>query len=213
MQLKNHSLTLIHTNKSLFLATSFLSRSPMAYNTTVCSDKLTCTNYVDFGKCQDWIGQFSWSKFDCSYLDVKLKVFKKDDNKEFRLVQSLTMREAAFNQFLRLRSQLVNAAENFVREEDLTPVLIPTASKDMDEQLKFAHLVVDVVDRANRQICVTLLHYHVDKLEISYAQVWLFARKKEDEKFQQVVYVKYKLEEIMFLQDVINSEYDEVLTN
>ena len=94
---------------------------------------------------------------DSIFLDVKLKVFKKDDNKKFRLVQKITMREAHFNQFMRLRNQLVNAAENFHREENLTPVLIPTMSKDMDEQLKLAHKVVDVVDRGNRTICVTLL--------------------------------------------------------
>ena len=61
-------------------------------------------------------------------------------------------------------------------------------SKDMDEQLKLAHKVVDVVDRTNRRICVTLLRYNVDNPESSYAQVHLFARKKEYEKFQQVVY-------------------------
>ena len=67
-------------------------------------------------------------------------------------------------------------------------------SKDMDEQLELPHKVVDVVDRANRNICVTLLRYNVDKPDSSYAQVRIFARKKEDEKFQQVVYVRYKLE-------------------
>ena len=129
----------------------------MAYNTTSSLDKLTCTDYVDFGKCQDRFGRFSWSKNDSNYLDVKLKVFRKDDKKEFRLVQNLTMGEAHFNQFMRLRNQLVNAADNFAREENLTPVLIPTMSRDMDEQLKLAHKVVDVVDRTNRKICVTLL--------------------------------------------------------
>ena len=99
------------------------------------------------------------------------------------------MGEANFNQFRRLRNQLVNVAENFAREENSTPVLIPTMSKDMDEKLKLAHKVVDVVDRANRKICVTLLRNIVDKPESSYAQVRLFARKNEDEKFQQVVYV------------------------
>ena len=133
----------------------------------------------------------SWSKNDSNYLDVKLKVFEKDDNKEFRLVQNLTMGEADFN-LMRLRNQMVNA-ENFAREENLTPVVIPTMSKDMDEQLKLAHKVVDVVDRANRKICVNLLRYNVDKPESSYAQVRLFARKREDEKFQQVVYVNHKL--------------------
>ena len=161
----------------------------MAYNTTASLDKLTCTDYVDFGKCQDRFGQFCWSKIDSNYLDVKLKVFRKDDKKEFRLVQNLTMGEADFDQFMRLRYQLVNAAENIAPEKNLTPVLIPTVSKDMDEQLKLAHKVVDVVDRANRKICVTLLRYNVDKPEGSYAQVRHFARKKEDEKFQQVVYV------------------------
>ena len=78
------------------------------------------------------------------------------------------MGEADFNQFMRLRNQLVNAAENFAREEILIPVLMRTMSKDMDEQLKLAHKVVDVVDRANRKICVTLLQYNVDKPESSY---------------------------------------------
>ena len=71
----------------------------------------------------------------------------------------------------------------------MTPVLLPTMSKDMDEQLKLAHKVVDIVNRANRKICVTLLRYNMDKPESSYAQVRLFAKKKEDETFQQVVYV------------------------
>ena len=40
------------------------------------------------------------------------------------------MGEADFNQLTRLRNQLVSAAENFAREENLTPVLIRTMSKD-----------------------------------------------------------------------------------
>ena len=43
------------------------------------------------------------------------------------------MGEADFNQFMRLRNQLVNAAENFARGENLTPVVIPTVSRDMNE--------------------------------------------------------------------------------
>ena len=185
----------------------------MAHNTTASWDKLTSIDYVDFGKCQDRFGRFSWSKNDSNYLDVKLKVFRKDDKKEFRLVQNLTIGDADFNQFMRLRNQLVNAAEKFAREENLTPVLIPTMSKDMDEQLKLAHKVVDVVNRANRKICVTLLRYNVDKPESSYAQVRLFARRKEDENFQQVVYVNYKLEKFIYLLDVMNSVYNKVITN
>ena len=86
MELQNHSLTFIHKSKSLLSATSILPRSPMSYNTTASLDELTCTDYVDFGKCQDKFGQISWSKNDSNYLHVKLKFFQKDDNKEFRLV-------------------------------------------------------------------------------------------------------------------------------
>ena len=141
----------------------------------------------DFGNFQDRFGLFCWSKNDSNYLDAKLKVFKKDDNKQLRLVQNLTMGEANFNQFMRLRNQLVNAAKKSAREENLTPVLVPTMSKDVDEQLKLAFKVVDVVERADRKICVTLLRYNVDKPESSYAQVRQLARKREDEKFQQIV--------------------------
>ena len=81
MQLQNHSLTFFHKNKSFLSATSVLSRSRIAHNTIASLDKLTCTDYVDFGKRQDRFGQFCWSKIDSNYLDVKLKVFKKRDNK------------------------------------------------------------------------------------------------------------------------------------
>ena len=168
---------------------------------------------MDFGKCQDRFGRFCWSKNDSNYLDVKLKVFKKDDNKEFGLVQNLTRGEADFNQFMRLRYQLVIAAENSVRGENLIPVLIPTMSEDMDEQLKLAYRVVDVVDRANGKICVTLVWYNMDKSEGSYTQVRLFARKKDDEKFQQVAYVKYNSHEFISLLDVMTSVCDEFFTN
>ena len=92
------------------------------------------------------LDDFLRSKNDSNYLDVKLKVFKKDNNKQFRLVQNLTVGEGDFNQCMRLRNQLVNAAENFARQENLTPARTPTMSKDMDEQLKLPRNVVDVVD-------------------------------------------------------------------
>ena len=126
----------------------------MAYNTTKTLDKLACTDYVDFGKSQDRCGRFSWSKNDSNYLDIKLKVFKREDKKaEFRLRQNLLMGEADFNQFIRQRNQLVVAADIFLREESLSPVLQSTLCKDMEEQLKLVHKVIDVVDRPNRKIC------------------------------------------------------------
>ena len=101
------------------------------------------------------------------------------------------MGEADFNQFIRQRIHTVVASDNFLREQNLSPVLQSTLSKDMEEQLKLVYKVIDVVDRSNRRICVTLLRYKVDNPETSYAQVHLFGRKKEEEKFQQFVYVNY----------------------
>ena len=171
MQIQNHSLAFIQKHKSLLSATSSPSCSLMAYNATASLEKLTCADYVDFGKCQLRFGRFSGSKNDSNDTDVKPKVFKKDDIKEFRLVQNLTMGEADFNQFMRLRNQLFNVEENFAREENSTTVLLPTMSKDMDEHLHMAQKVVDVVDRANKKICATLLLYNMEKPESSYAQV------------------------------------------
>ena len=52
----------------------------------------------------------------------------------------------------------------------------------------------------------------MDKPESSYAQVRLFARKKDDKKFQQVVHVNYKFEQFFYLLDEMNSVYDKVIT-
>ena len=123
------------------------------------------------------------------------------------------MGEADFHQFMRLRNQLVKAAENFAREEILSPVLIHTMSKVMDEQLKLSHKVVDVVDRAKRMFCVTLLQYNGDQPESCYAEVRVFARKKEDGKFQQVVFVISTLEYFIYSLDVMNSVCDKVITS
>ena len=124
----------------------------MAYNTTKTLDKLTCTDYVDFGKCQDRFGRLSWFKNDSNYLDIKLKVFKRAGKiAEFRLRQNLSMGEADF----RL----------------------------------------------------------MDNPDTSYAQVRLFGRKNEEEKFKQIVFVNYKLDEFIYLLDVMNSVYDKVIAN
>ena len=169
---------------------------------------------MDFGKSQDRFGRFSLSKIDSNYLDIKLKVFKgEDNNAEFRLRQNLSMGGADFNQFIRQRNQLVVAAGNFLREENLSPVLQSTLCKDMEEQLKFVHEVIDVVGRPNRKICVTLLRYKADNPDTSYAQVRLFGRKTEEEKFQQIVYVNYRFDEFIYLLDVTNSVNDKVTAN
>ena len=69
------------------------------------------------------------------------------------------------------------------------------------------------MERANKKIGVTLLRYNVDKPESSYAQVRFFARKKEDENFQQILYVNNKLGELIYLLHVLNFVFDKVFTN
>ena len=62
----------------------------MAYNTTATLDKLVCTNFVEFGKCQERFGQFLWTKNDSNYLAIKLTVFKREEKiAEFHLRQKI----------------------------------------------------------------------------------------------------------------------------
>ena len=186
----------------------------MAYNTFASLDKLTCTNYVDFGNSSDRFGRFSLSKNDSNYLEIKLEVFnRKDKNAESRLRQNLLMGEADLNQFIRQRKQPVDEEDNSLEEQNLLPILQSTLSKDTEEQLKLDHKVIDVVDRPNRRMCVILLRYKVDNTETSYAEVRLYGRKKEEEKFHQIVYVNYRLDEFLYLLDIMNSVYDKVIAN
>ena len=185
----------------------------MACNTTASLDKLASAEYVEFVKCQDRFGRIFWSKNSFDYSDVKLKVVTRDENKQIRLAQNLTMREEDFNQFNRLRNQLVIAVREFSKEESLPPVQVQLLAKDMEEQLKLTHKVVEVVHRPHRKICVTMLRYNVEKPETSYVQLRLFGRRKDEEKFNQIFYVKYKLDEFIYLLDVMNSVFDKVIAN
>ena len=125
--------------------------------------KLTCANYIDFGKCQHKFGHSSWSKNDFNFFDRKFKVFKKDDNKHFWLKQNRSKGEPNFNHFIRLGIQLVILAKVFGGEQNLSPMQMPTRFEDMDEHLQLAHRVVVVVDCPNRKISQTILRYDVDK--------------------------------------------------
>ena len=136
---------------------------------------------------------------------MKLKVFKREENKQFRLAQNLTRGEAYLIQFIWLRNQLVVAVRDFSKEEYMPLVQVKLLAKDMEEQPKFTRKVVEVVDRPHRKICVTMLRYNVEKPETSYVQVRLFGRKKDEENFIQIVHVICKLEEFIYLLDVINS--------
>ena len=66
------------------------------------------------------------------------------------------------------------------------------------------------MDQTNGNICVVLLRYYVDKPETSIAQVLRFAGNKEDEKFQEIVYVNFEPNEIVYVFDNLIWVYDNV---
>ena len=121
------------------------------------------------------MGRQIWSIFlvqnDYRNMDKKFELFRKEENRVFRLIQNLTMGEAIFNYFKQLRIQLVVAEKNSGKEENLSPVLIQTMSKDMEEQLKLTPKVLDVVDYPYKKDCLNLLHNNVDKPWSSYARI------------------------------------------
>ena len=79
------------------------------------------------------------------------------------MVRNSTMGEANFNIFFEAsKSASCRIRKNFIAEENLSPVQIPTEAKVVDE-LKLANTIVDVVERANRKNSLILLQYNVDK--------------------------------------------------
>ena len=129
------------------------------------------------------------------------------------MAQNLTLGETYFNQFIRLRHQLVVTVRDFSKEETLAPLKVKLLAKHMDEQLKLTHKVVEIDDRPYRRIGVTMLRYNVEKLETSYVQVRLFGRRKEEEKFNGIVYLNYKFDEFIYLFDVMDSIYDKAFAS
>ena len=170
-------------------------------------------HYCFFGQTNlyrlSWFWQIQrqiWTIFlvqnESRYFNVKLQNFKNDDNKEFRLVQNLTMRETEFNRFMRLIYQLVNAAENS------STVLIPTTSEDMDQTTQTGSQG-SWLSGSSKQNDLT------DCIAAHWWQAWVFlcssqiiSREKDDEKFQQIEYVKYKLEDFIHRLDVMTSVKD-----
>ena len=88
--------------------------------------------------------------------------------------------EKNFKKFAGIQNQLAIANEKFNTEGNFSPVQMPTIWKDMDERFNLANRVVDIVDRSNREICVTLLQWNVDEQESSYARARFFAWKTKN---------------------------------
>ena len=158
-----------------------------------------------------WTSLSVQNSFD--YLEVKLKVFKKVENKQIRLAQNLTMGEAEFIRFIRVKNPLIVAVRDFSKAQNLPPVQVKLLAKDMEEQLKLTHKIVEIVDRPHRKICMTMLRYNVEQPKTSYVQVRLSGRRKEEEKINQIVYVNYTLDDFIFLLDLMDSVYDKIISN
>ena len=78
----------------------------------------------------------------------------------------------------------------------------------MDDHLELTLNVVRILNLANRKICSTLPRNTVENRKSSYAPIRILARKNEDDDFEQIVCVKYTLEEVIYLLDVMISKYD-----
>ena len=66
--------------------------------------------------------------------------------------------------------------------------------KELETQLNQVTEVVDFVHQRNKK---TMFRYHLEKREIAYRQIRLFARKIVEFIFPQVVYMIYKLDELI----------------
>ena len=169
--------------------------------------KFTCTNFVEFDKCQDGTWLFCWSKNDSLFSDEKFKDLKKLANL-LQLVQNITMWEI-HPHLSRLLNQQVVAAKKLSEEVNLSPVQIVTMSRDTKKQLELVNKEVYVVDCSKGKTWVILMLYNLDKPENSFAWVRLFARNKE-ENLQKIIYVNHKLYEFKYQFFVRNFIYDDL---
>ena len=126
-------------------------------------DKSLCTDFVD----KDRFGRFLWTKNEKNYLEIHFKIFKKAIANEFKRYQCVSLGQYDFKQFLRLRDQLIVAADNFTKEENLPNIKDVGLSSDIGEQLKHVHKVIEIAEGAKFKVCVTLLRYKEDNPETS----------------------------------------------
>ena len=188
----------------------------MIFNIISALDKTCCTDYVDFGKNADRFGSISWSQIEKGnqkYLNIQLKVFRKDDKGDFPRHQQITLGVFDFKQLLCLRNPIVQAVKEFFTDETLKEVVTSPPFKDLDEQLKNVQKAITTVDRPKRKIIASMKKYSMDKPERTYMRLRLFTRKSQHDKFQQLVFVNDKYDESLYLLDVITSISDQVLSN
>ena len=96
------------------------------------------------------------------------------------------------------------------RKANLPMINVVGLSRNIDEQLKHVHKVIEFAEGAKRQKCVTLLRYKEDKPKSSYAQTQLFTHRTEEEIVQQLFYVNNEFGKFSYLLDVMKSVSDKV---
>ena len=178
----------------------------MIFNITSALDKTSCTDYLDFGKNADRFGRISWSQIENDnqkYQDIQLKVFREDDKGDFHRHQQIKLGVFDFKQLLSLRNPNAQAVREFSTDETLTEVVTSPLSKDLDEQLKHVQKAITIVDRPKKKIFATMKKYCMDKPGTTYVQLRLLTRYSEHDKFQQLVFVNYKYDDISYMLDVI----------
>ena len=175
-------------------------------------DKLACADSLEFGICQERFGRISWSKNSFDYLDVKLKVFKKDENKKFRLAQNLARWETDFNQFIRLTNQLVVAVRDFSKEENLPPVKVKLLAKAWSSTLNLHTICRNCWWTTQKDLCdyAALQSGEAGDAICSSAIDW---KKKGGRKTIQIVYVIYKPDEFISSLVVMYSVYDKIFAS
>ena len=168
---------------SLLSTTSILSRSPMTYNTTETLDKLALTDYVAFGKTQDRFGHFSWSKNDSNYLDIKLKVIKREEKCRISTETKLFNGRSWF-QPVHLKKKPTSCCSRQLSQRTKFVAISSIYTVQRHGGATEACSQGDWRCRLTKErFYMTLLRYKVDNPQTSYAQVRLFGRKKEEEKF------------------------------
>ena len=105
------------------------------------------------------------------------------------------------------------AIGDFSREENLRPILTSPLSKDLAEQLEQVQKAITNLQKPKRKVIATIKVYYIDKPDTTDVRIRLFMRKNETGKFQQLVFLNYKRDEILTLLDVVNSVSARVLLN
>ena len=122
------------------------------------------------------------------------------------------MEKAKFNQFIWLRNQLVIASQIFGRDERVFLVLMPTMSKKGWTTQSNPQGGWRCRSPLQKDLCDSI-PLDLGQARDCICQVLLFAGKKEDVKFQQYVYVNFKLEDFIYLLEVMNSVFFDVFNN